>query len=277
MDKLHGEKRQPELWRRLVSRCEDCCGLCCTMLYFAKSEGFPRDKSAGVPCSHLQSDFRCAVHGELEQKKLKGCLAFECLGAGQRVTQAVYGGRTWRDKTVSAAEMEQIFLHVCQLQQVLGYLLDGQTLVPAQSLNSELAALIAENLRLSALPPEELAALTVEEHRGRANTVLKEAWAKVQQALGVKAKAGSPDYIGRKFKKADLSGRDFSMSLLIAADLSGCCLYGANLLGADLRDAQLSGADLSQCLFLTQTQLNSAKGDASVKLPEHLQRPSSWR
>ena len=97
-----------------------------------------------------------------------------------------------------------------------------------------------------------------------------------QQRLGVKSRSGG-DYIGRKFKRADLSGRDLSMSLLIAADLSGCQLYGANLLGADLRDARLNGADLSRSLFLTQAQLNSAHGDGATKLPEHLQRPAQWQ
>lgn len=91
MEKLHGKKQHPQLWASLVSRCEACCGLCCTMLYFAKSEGFPEDKAAGTPCGHLQPDFRCRVHSELGEKKLKGCLAFDCLGAGQKVTQQVYG------------------------------------------------------------------------------------------------------------------------------------------------------------------------------------------
>lgn len=276
MEKLHGEKQHPHLWASLISRCEACCGLCCTMLYFAKSEGFPEDKAAGTPCGHLQPDFRCRVHSELGEKKLKGCLAFDCLGAGQKVTQQVYGGRTWREESVSAAEMEQVFVHVWQLQQILGYLLEAQTLAAAQPLADALEALIAENQRLGALPPEELAKLAVEEHRAQANRVLKKAWTLLQQRLGVKSRAGG-DYIGRKFKRADLSGRDLSMSLLIAADLSGCQLYGANLLGADLRDARLNGADLSRSLFLTQAQLNSAHGDGATKLPEHLQRPAQWQ
>jgi len=71
---------------------------------------------------------------------------------------------------------------------------------------------------------------------------------------------------------ADLRG-----ALLIAADLRGADLDRTDLLGADLRDADLSGADLSTALFLTQPQLNSARGDASTRLPTGLRRPPAWR
>ncbi|PGS56598.1 hypothetical protein [Bacillus sp. AFS041924] len=43
-----------------------------------------------------------------------------------------------------------------------------------------------------------------------------------------------------------------------------------------LRDANLSGADLTGCIFLTQAQINSAKGDYHTKIPVTLRRPSHW-
>jgi uncharacterized protein YjbI with pentapeptide repeats len=63
---------------------------------------------------------------------------------------------------------------------------------------------------------------------------------------------------------------------LIAADLSEADLRSADLIGADFRDANLSGADFTGSLFLTQFQINAAKGDARTKLPVSLNRPPHW-
>lgn len=63
---------------------------------------------------------------------------------------------------------------------------------------------------------------------------------------------------------------------LIAADIRGTDLSGADLIGADFRDTDLCGADLSNSIFLTQGQLNAAKGDASTNLPTSLTRPTHW-
>jgi uncharacterized protein YjbI with pentapeptide repeats len=49
-----------------------------------------------------------------------------------------------------------------------------------------------------------------------------------------------------------------------------------DLLGADLRDARLEGADLSAALYLTQPQLNAARGSRSTRLPADLVQPPHW-
>ena len=64
--------------------CKNCFGLCCVALYFSKFEGFPSDKVAGKPCSHLSDDFSCKIHESLSDKGLKGCTAYDCFGAGKR-------------------------------------------------------------------------------------------------------------------------------------------------------------------------------------------------
>jgi hypothetical protein len=76
--------------------------------------------------------------------------------------------------------------------------------------------------------------------------------------------------------KANLSG-----AKLILADLSGAVLEGADLSGARLYEADLSGAvldgvDLRKAYGLTQAQLDTARGDASTRLPDGLRRPASW-
>jgi uncharacterized protein YjbI with pentapeptide repeats len=71
--------------------------------------------------------------------------------------------------------------------------------------------------------------------------------------------------------KANLRG-----AYLIGADLRGADLRQADLIGADLRDADLRGADLTGALFLTQSQVNAARGDQTTRLPVAVTRPSHW-
>ena len=65
-------------------------------------------------------------------------------------------------------------------------------------------------------------------------------------------------------------------ALLIRADLREADLTRADLLGADLRDADVRGSLLEQSWFLTQAQLNTARGDGSTQIPAHLTRPGHW-
>ena len=58
--------------------------------------------------------------------------------------------------------------------------------------------------------------------------------------------------------------------------MGAALLLGAFLLGADGRAADLRGADLTGSLFLTQTQVNSARGDVRTKMPDVLARPGHW-
>ncbi len=53
-------------------------------------------------------------------------------------------------------------------------------------------------------------------------------------------------------------------------------MSGTDFIGADLRDADFRGADLSKSFFLTQGQINTAKGDLSTKLPPFINRPAHW-
>lgn len=276
MQQIHGEQSYQEIAQRLAIKCGDCSGLCCVALYCAKAEGFPANKLPGVPCNYLNKDFRCAIHTQLKDKKLKGCMAFDCLGAGQKTT-ALFGGKDWRSHPAIAQTMYATFLTVWRLHQIQWYLLEAVTLLPAQSLSEQFHQLIGENEQMTANTPVSILALDIDGYQARANQQLKRAWSMTQSALKADQPAGGGDYMGKNFQKADLSGWDFSMALLIAADLTGCHLTGTNLLGADLRDTKLSGADLRECVFLTQSQLNAAKGDRSVKLPARLTYPECWR
>ncbi|WP_374952942.1 pentapeptide repeat-containing protein [Rathayibacter sp. AY1A4] len=58
--------------------------------------------------------------------------------------------------------------------------------------------------------------------------------------------------------------------------MRGADLQRCDLLGVDLRDADVSGARLAEAVYLTQAQVNSARGDAATTLPSHFERPSHW-
>lgn len=205
-------------------------------------------------------------------------MAYDCFGAGQKVTQVVCQGKTWQDKDVKADEMYRIFLAVYQLHQMLWYMNEAALLIPASDIHEVVESAIQDLDRLTRQAPEALLKMDLEICRERTNRLLKEVWHRVRKSIKAPAKAKkSVDFIGRDFKKAVLDGQDFSMSLLIAANLEGCSLKGANFLGADLRDTNFKNADLSESIFLTQAQVNSAKGNEYTKLPEFIICPEIWK
>jgi len=99
-----------------------------------------------------------------------------------------------------------------------------------------------------------------------------------RQASGRGRGAPGPgsDLMGADLSGTDLRGVTLRGSVAIAADLRGALLQGCDLLGVDLRDADLRGADLRGAIYLTQMQVNAARGDAATVLPEGFERPSHW-
>lgn len=277
MNSLHKPAIYEELVRSLKIDCKKCSGLCCTALYFSETEGFPNDKPAGKPCTNLMSDYGCAVHNKLMQYNLKGCMAFDCLGAGQKVTSDIYGGVSWKNQPERAEEIFRVFLAVWQLHQMVWYLAEAAAIVPAEELADQITALIGEYQNMTALSPMEILQIDIEGYRTRVNKILKKAGELVVQSVAPGKTDKRSDNMGRNFKKANLNGRDFSMSLLIAANLEGCSLYGTNFLGADMRDTNIQNADLRESIFLTQAQVNAARGNERTKLPDTLSRPIAWK
>ena len=81
----------------LRTDCAQCAALCCLALAFDKGSDFAFDKNPGEPCRNL-SGHSCRVHDRLTENGLSGCVAYDCLGAGNRVVQEVFGGRSWQDE-----------------------------------------------------------------------------------------------------------------------------------------------------------------------------------
>jgi len=261
----------------LRADCAHCFALCCVALPFAASADFAITKSAGEPCTHLQADFRCGIHDRLRERGFPGCTAYDCFGAGQKVSQVTFGGRDWRTAPQTATQMFAAFPVVRQLHELLWYVTEALARPAAGSLEVALREALDETERLTRLPPDELLALDVVAHRRSVNTLLLAASELVRAEVGrAAAQHRGADLMGARLRGADLRGADLRGAYLIGADLRGADLRLADLIGADLRGADLSGADLSGSLFLTQFQLAAAKGDALTKVGPPLTRPAHW-
>lgn len=261
----------------LRADCANCAGLCCVATAFSRSADFAIDKEAGQPCPNLREDFRCGIHGELRQRGFSGCTVYDCFGAGQRVTQVTFGGRDWRGSPGIAARMFDAFGVMRQLHELLWYLSEALTLAAAQPVHAELRDALADVERLAQGDPDALAALDVAARRRDVAVLLRRASALTREVEGRRrADHSGADLAGKDLRRADLRGADLRGAVLIGARLEGADLRGSDLLGADLRGTGLAGADLTGALFVLQSQLDAATGDATTTVPTSLTRPAHW-
>jgi hypothetical protein len=249
--------------------CARCVGLCCVALPFRVSHGFAFDKAAGEPCRHLDGAYRCSIHARLREQGMGGCTAYECFGAGQHVTQVVYAGASWRTQSDGGAEMFEVFAVVQRLHEMLVLLDQAWALEPLETVSRLRARVVAHRTG----PPTAILDTELDRLAAQVGEVLRE--------VSRSVRAGGPSYAGQDLaghdlRTTDLRRADLRGAVLIAADLRDASLDRTDLLGADLRDTDVSGADLSAALFLTQPQLNSARGSSGTALPPGLRRPGAW-
>ncbi len=265
------------LLESLKPDCSKCSGLCCTALLFSEMDGFPESKAAGKPCMNLQKDFRCKIHRELEKNRMKGCIGYDCFGAGQQVTQSIYFGQTWQNVPEQAKEIFDVFIVVFQLYQIRYFLLESMAILPAKVLKNDIKALAEENEMICNCKPQNIITFDIEDYRNRVNVLLKQVCTLLQKSLCCENKKCASDFLLRNFKNKDMRGLDLSTKLLIAAKFNNCVFDGTIFLGADTRDADFGDADLRDAVFLSQGQINSAKGNRNTKLPQYLDYPITWR
>jgi uncharacterized protein YjbI with pentapeptide repeats len=269
----------------LTADCSKCFGLCCTALHIIASSDFPMNKSAGTPCKNLQSDYSCHIHGQLREKEYKGCTVFDCLGAGQVVSQVTFKGKSWRNNPETGEKMFQVFPIMEQIHEMLAYTAEALSYDIPSGLYDELSQKVKELQDLTRWSADELLSFDLVMYRFSLNELLTASSDFIREntiaTLSVTKRDkgfdhSRADWMGKKLTNKDLRATDFRRTLLIAADMRNADLRAANFIGADLRDADLSGADISTSMFLTQMQINSAKGDGNTKLPDYIQRPSHW-
>ncbi len=268
---------EPIVSSELVSECSSCFGLCCVALPFAASTDFAVDKPGGVPCRNLLADSRCGIHPQLRDKGFTGCTVYDCFGAGQRVSQVTFGGTSWREDPDVAREMFDVFPVMRQLHELLWYLDESLRLRVAERLRPALAALRAETETLTEQSADVLTDLDVGAQRDAVNVLLLQVSELVRAQAPRRGRNGrGADLVGAKLAGKDLRGANLRGAWLIGADLRRADLRWADVIGADLRGADVGGADMSGALFLTQFQVNAARGDARTALPDALSRPSHW-
>ncbi|OIU66331.1 pentapeptide repeat-containing protein [Rossellomorea aquimaris] len=274
-----------DIRKGLTADCSKCFGLCCTALNILASNDFPINKPAGTPCMNLQSNYSCQIHSKLREEGFKGCTVFDCLGAGQMVSQVTFKGQSWREHPEIREKMFQLFPIMEQIHEMIAYTAEALSYDIPADLSAELQEKLEELQNLTELDAEDLLSLDLVVYRFTLNELLTAA----SDCIRKKVMGGLPrskniteydyaraDWMGRKATGKDLRAVDFRGALLIAADLRNTDLRAVNFIGADLRDADFSGADLSTSMFLTQMQMNSAKGDSTTKMPYYIQRPRHW-
>lgn len=263
--------------RSLRPDCERCVGLCCVAPAFSASADFAIDKPAGRPCPNLRSDFRCGIHATLRRAGFPGCVAYDCFGAGQRVSREIFAGADWRSDTAIAGSMFASFAVVRQLHELLWYLREAIDLPAARPLRPELRTARDRTDALVGGGAGGLGAPDIEDHRQEVNALLRRASALARASSpGPSLDRRGADLIGADLRAVDLRGADLRGAFLVGADLRGADLALADLTGADLRGADLAGADLATALFVIQSQLESARGNRSTALPDGVCRPSHW-
>lgn len=254
----------------LRADCGSCYGLCCVALTFSKSADFAIDKPAGVACPNLSDGFRCTIHSKLRQSGFPGCTVYDCFGAGQEISHRA--GKSWREQP--GQEMFEALPILRQLHELLWYLAEALENKATQPIRAELRTAADRVEKVSRRP--DLTAVDLPAERQLVNELLIQTSRLVRGKQSKLKERRGADLIGARLRGADLRNANLRGAYLIGADLRDADLRQADLIGADLRDTNLAGADLTGALFLTQSQVNAARGDHATKLPPAVARPAHW-
>ncbi len=273
MNKRVLSKEYQAIKNSLTINCKECSALCCVALYCNKIDGFPENKSAGIPCKYLETDFKCKIYTQLDSKHLKGCVAYDCFGAGQKATKLVKPLGNWKTNQNIKKDFFNVFEKLRLLNQMMWYLLEAYTYCDDTDLNTVIS-LIHQNSKITQLDLVDLNTENIDEYRLLVNKFLKSIT--LIYALDAAFVLKNSMQMGKDFTNQNLDRSNLSMACLIASNLESCRLIDTNFLGTDLRDVNVCNADLSESLFLTQFQINSMIGNKNTKLPEGLIAPLKW-
>lgn len=108
----------------LQADCSRCAALCCVAFAAEESPNFSVTKDAGEPCPNLGTGGSCNIYADRVDMGFSGCLKFDCFGAGQRVMQDMFGGRSWQDEPELLQPMLKAFAtsrKACELLYLVYY------------------------------------------------------------------------------------------------------------------------------------------------------------
>lgn len=112
-------------------------------LHIEKSARFAIEKPAGLPCPNLDARHHCRIHDDLDARGFGGCVAYDCLGAGQRVISELHAGASWRDDIETLPAITEDFAKMRSIHNVLQLLQTAANLdIPAQK-HAEITATMA--------------------------------------------------------------------------------------------------------------------------------------
>jgi hypothetical protein len=118
-------------------------------LAFEKSADFAIDKDAGEPCINLLEDFHCGIHSRLRESGFKGCTVYECFGAGQKLSQVSFEGRSWRQTPDARNLMFALLPVMRQLHELLWYLNEAMEMPEALPIRDELVRAFHETEQIN--------------------------------------------------------------------------------------------------------------------------------
>ena len=236
--------------------------MCCVGLTITASADFAIDKPASVPCPNLLGDYGCGIHSQLRDRGFSGCTTYDCYGAGQKVSQVVFEGRSWREAPETAQRMFQSLPPRRELHQLLWFLTEALDRQPGPAL-----ARAIDDAKALGNSDDELSWGDVDRLARSVMPLLHNVSAAVRAA----ARRHPQRTAGADLRGVDLRGQNRA-----GQDLTNADLRGADLMDTDLRRADLSGADLTDAVFLTQSQLNSANGSSSTLISSPLTAPRHW-
>lgn len=127
--------------------CSSCCGLCCVVPGHLALQGFGFDKPAEAPCQYLNSNHLCSIHATRRLHGYAACAGFDCFGAGQWITQKLFGGARWTDSPDLALQMFAAYRYwaprfqaAALIEAALPHVRDGEK----QSLASLITTLVTD-------------------------------------------------------------------------------------------------------------------------------------
>jgi hypothetical protein len=125
----------------LRADCAQCDALCCVALAFERSEMFAFDKPAGEPCPNLTGSGSCAIHRDLAVRGFPGCAHYDCLGAGQRITQ-MFAGKSWREGEAIAQDVFDAFHAMRRVHEMILLLREALRLPMSATQRARCSALL---------------------------------------------------------------------------------------------------------------------------------------
>jgi len=138
--------------------CANCAALCCIALAFDRSKLFAIDKPAGEPCPNLDACGACTIHNTRADRGFRGCIAFDCLGAGQRVTQEFFSGRDWTEDSSLIGPMAHAFSVLLRRHEQLMLLEQAESLDLSGADRAQLSELRTSLVQVGASPATDLEA-----------------------------------------------------------------------------------------------------------------------